>query len=239
MKENMNALDQIEFLTNYFDTSVISGSLGQFVLDAILLLVMTIILSVIYQKFANTLSNRKRFSNNFTLLAMITMMIITVIRSSLALSLGLVGALSIIRFRSAIKEPEELIYIFLSVSLGLAFGAGEREIAVLFFTLIAIVIVVRALLAKKVSFLNVKSGQILYLNLKSKKPIDLEKINSLLDKNAHFIDLKRIDESHELTELLFHIKVNSVENIISIKKSVRALDDSIQLSVLNDEGMFN
>ena len=53
---------------------------------------------------------------------MTTMLIITVVKSSLALSLGLVGALSIVRFRAAIKEPEELAYLFLTIAIGLALG---------------------------------------------------------------------------------------------------------------------
>jgi uncharacterized membrane protein YhiD involved in acid resistance len=235
----MNALEQIEFLTNYFDTKSITGSIPQFLLDTVILIIITSVLSILYQKFGNTLSNRKKFSNNFMLLSLITMMIISVIRTSLALSLGLVGALSIIRFRSAIKEPEELVYIFLSIALGLSFGAGERELAIIFFAVIAVVIVVKAILAKKFNFLNTKSDQALYLSIKSKTNIDIAKINAVLDQNTHFIDLKRIDESSELTELLFLIKVNSVENIITIKDSIRKLDSNVELYVLNDEGMFN
>ena len=69
------------------------------------------------------LSNRKIFSKNFFIITTTTMLIITVVKSSLALSLGLVGALSIIRFRAAIKEPEELGYLFLTISIGLGCGA--------------------------------------------------------------------------------------------------------------------
>ena len=58
-----------------------------------------------------------------------TLLVISVVKSSLALSLGLVGALSIVRFRTPIKEPEELAYIFLSIALGLALGADQREVA--------------------------------------------------------------------------------------------------------------
>ena len=47
------------------------------------------------------------------------------VKSSLALSLGLVGALSIVRFRTPIKEPEELVYLFLAISIGLGYAAGQ------------------------------------------------------------------------------------------------------------------
>ena len=56
---------------------------------------------------------------------MIVFFVILIVKSSLALSLGLVGALSIVRFRTPIKEPEELIYLFLAIAIGLGFGAGQ------------------------------------------------------------------------------------------------------------------
>ena len=53
---------------------------------------------------------------------------IVIIKNSLALSLGLVGALSIVRFRAAIKEPEELVYLFLVIAIGLGCGAGQIKV---------------------------------------------------------------------------------------------------------------
>ena len=59
------------------------------------------------------------FGYNFLLITVTTMFIITIVKSSLALSLGLVGALPVVRFRSAIKEPEELAYLFLSKKMAI------------------------------------------------------------------------------------------------------------------------
>ena len=72
---------------------------------------------------------------------MTTMLIISIVKSSLALSLGLVGALSIIRFRAAIKEPEELVYLFLIFAIGLGCGANQLVITTvgIVFALILIV----------------------------------------------------------------------------------------------------
>ena len=74
-------------------------------------------------------------------ISLTTMLIITIIKSSLALSLGLVGALSIIRFRTAIKEPEELMFLFISIALGLGFGANQTFITFIGYVLIIIAIV--------------------------------------------------------------------------------------------------
>ncbi|MFT7618435.1 MAG: hypothetical protein ACI97A_002078 [Planctomycetota bacterium] len=59
----------------------------------------------------------------FPLLTIVTIAVIFVVKTSLALSLGLVGALSIVRFRAAIKDPEELVYLFLCIGIGLSLGA--------------------------------------------------------------------------------------------------------------------
>lgn len=77
----------------------------------------------LYLRFAGTASNRDNFSAIFPILTVSTVLIIFIVKSSLALSLGLVGALSIVRFRAAIKEPEEIVYLFFCIAVGLAFGA--------------------------------------------------------------------------------------------------------------------
>ena len=235
----MAKINQLEFLSSYFDDSKITGSLNEFILDVGILVLISFLLSIIYQKFGNSLSNRKKFAANFVLLSLITMMIISVIRSSLALSLGLVGALSIIRFRSAIKEPEELAYIFLAVSLGLAFGAGQREVAIVFFVLISLVIILRSLIEKKFNFFNLKTDEVLYLNIKADTKINLKKINTILDQYCSFIDLKRVDEKDNQAEFLFLIKLNSLDKLVSMKDALLSLDKKIDLTLLNDEGLFN
>ena len=70
---------------------------------------------------------------------------ITVIKFSLALSLGLVGALSIVRFRAAIKEPEELIYLFLIIGIGLAAGANQFLVAIIATVFISLILVLSIL----------------------------------------------------------------------------------------------
>ena len=78
-----------------------------------------------FKKFGSTLSNREEFGQVFPFILLTTILIITVVKSSLALSLGLVGALSIVRFRTPIKEPEELAYLFISIAMGLGLGANQ------------------------------------------------------------------------------------------------------------------
>ena len=82
----------------------------------------------------------KNFNISLVAIALITAGIILTIQSSVVISLGMVGALSIIRFRTAIKDPMDLIYMFWAISVGIICGAGLAEVAILVSVVLAIVI---------------------------------------------------------------------------------------------------
>ena len=84
----------------------------------------------LYRRFGASPSDNDAITRIFPLLTLVTTAVIAVVKSSLALSLGLVGALSIVRFRAAIKEPEELVYLFLCIAIGLALGAEQPLLAI-------------------------------------------------------------------------------------------------------------
>jgi hypothetical protein len=91
---------------------------------------LALYLRLLYRKFGASASDSDSITRCFPLLTVVTTAVIAVVKSSLALSLGLVGALSIVRFRAAIKEPEELVYLFLCISIGLSLGAEQPLLAI-------------------------------------------------------------------------------------------------------------
>ena len=165
----------------FLKTSTIQIPIISFSVNLLSSAFLAIILSQIYIKFGTSLSNRKTFSKNFLPITMTTMLIITIVKSSLALSLGLVGALSIIRFRTAIKEPEELAYLFLTIAIGLGFGADQTVITIIAFIIISLIII----FVRKISHQDYKT-QNLYLT-----------INSNDAKNA----LKNLDDTLKMSFL--------------------------------------
>ena len=108
----------------------------------------------LYKRFGTSISNRDTFSGVFPMLTMVTVVIIFVVKSSLALSLGLVGALSIVRFRAAIKSSEELVYLFLCISVGLSLGAEHRLLAVVAVVIVTVFVVGRQFLTRAASKQN-------------------------------------------------------------------------------------
>ncbi|MDA7977544.1 MAG: DUF4956 domain-containing protein [Pirellulales bacterium] len=102
---------------------------------------LALIVRLLYRKCSGSPSDTESLSRVFPLLAIVTTGVIAVVKSSLALSLGLVGALSIVRFRAAIKDPEELVYLFLCIAIGLALGAEQPLLAITFVAVATVFIV--------------------------------------------------------------------------------------------------
>ncbi|MCB9989375.1 MAG: DUF4956 domain-containing protein [Rhodospirillales bacterium] len=88
-------------------------------------LIMSFIVREFYIRRSFSLTGKNHIGSIIPILAAVVFLVILIVKSSLALSLGLVGALSIVRFRTPIKEPEELVYLFLAIALGLGYGAGQ------------------------------------------------------------------------------------------------------------------
>ena len=108
MNNEINKTD----LENFFFNSNIEIDFLNFFYAILLSFVLSFLVKLTYVKVGKSLNDKSYFSDTFIPLALITTLVITVIKFSLALSLCLVGALSIVRFRAAIKEPEELVYLF-------------------------------------------------------------------------------------------------------------------------------
>ena len=161
------------------------------------------------------------------------MLVITIVKSSLALSLGLVGALSIVRFRSAIKEPEELSYLFLTIALGLGFGANQALI-----TIIAFAIILTSIYLLKRVKNDITKQESLLLNIKTKS-ISSEAIIEIVKRNCESIDLKRLDEeAGSGLEASFVIIINDYSNIEILKSNLRAIDKDIYISFINNQNLI-
>lgn len=106
-------------------------------------IVMGEILAWHYVRYAKVLANKRKFARIFTFVACTTLLIISVVKVSLQLSLGLVGAMSIIRFRTPIKEPEELSYLFLAIAVGVGLGADQAIATALIFVVLLVFLALR------------------------------------------------------------------------------------------------
>ncbi len=199
-------------------------------INALIVLVLSLILEFTYSKCAKSLSNKKLFANNFLLLTFTTMVIITIVKSSLALSLGLVGALSIVRFRAAIKEPEELAYLFFTISVGLGLGANQRMVTLAAFGMLMVILWGRYFIGPKAHQRN------LFMTLRSENVVlNMTDVNQMVNQHFKSNSLKRLDEDAESTEASFHVDIKKPEELIAFKDAVRAAYPQVKVGFIDIE----
>ena len=224
-------MNKIDALQGFFFSQIAQSSIWLFVLNLFLSGILALILRLFYIKYGSSLSNRRAFSNNFIMMAMTTMLIITLIKTSLALSLGLIGALSIVRFRAAIKDPEELSYLFIAIAIGLGFGANKQLITIIAF--VSILAFVRV----KGFFSSGKDGwdQDMYLSVKTSvdSQLNLDRMNVILTENCSHHSVKRMDKTDVLIDIFFLVEFNTRESLDKIESKLRNIDKTIKVSFLD------
>lgn len=190
-------------------------SLTSLTINLIIGLILALALRAHFRKFGSTLSNREELSQVFPFVALTTILIITVVKSSIALSLGLVGALSIVRFRTPVKEPEELAYLFLSIAIGLGLGAGQVKATVI---AVVVILVLMGLLRWDWKRREV-TGKSLFLSIDGPLERDeaagtmLEQLNGILRRHARGVDLRRYDVRSSTLEATYLINLNSTDEL--------------------------
>jgi len=186
-----NIIDNAFLATHSGNISLISITI-----NIVLSAVLCTILSTFYIKFGSSLTNRSHLAKSFIMIGVTTTLIITVVKASLALSLGLVGALSIVRFRAAIKEPEELAFLFLAIAVGLGFGADNATITILSFFLILFLFVIH----KRFFSLSDSTDNIYFtIKLKNKDDIKVNNINVIVMSHVGNAHIKRFVVGEDVT----------------------------------------
>ncbi len=198
---------------------------------------VSLLITWYYIKFGNSLSNRTHFAAILPVLTLITLLVISVVKSSLALSLGLVGALSIVRFRTAIKDPEELIFLFFAIAIGLGFGADQRIPTLAAFAVIMLFLLGRALVFKKG-----KASHNLYLNIQitSEKTSDnlFSEVNELLLKELSELDLRRVDHSGQRIQMTYYVNVSDQNKLIKVMGSLRNTYPESSISLVEQSNLL-
>lgn len=107
-------------------------------------LVIGMFIFVVYKKTFNSVMYSTGFAMTLVGMTMVTTLVILAVTSNVVLSLGMVGALSIVRFRAAIKEPMEIVYLFWSVAAGIVIGAGMLPLAIVGSAIIGVILILFA-----------------------------------------------------------------------------------------------
>jgi uncharacterized membrane protein YhiD involved in acid resistance len=177
-----------------------------------------------YARFGEAFANRVKLAKLLPILCLTTLLVISVVKASLALSLGLVGALSIVRFRTAIKEPEELLYLFIAIAIGIGLGADQRLA-----TVVAIGFLLVFLISTRLFSLRSHQNN-LYLNIRVPEREDanmLESVSDILGKHAERVDVRRLDRQDHTLQITFLLDCKDPQKLARLMDDLKAnLPDS-------------
>ena len=134
-----NDVFKSSFLENVTEFSMLDTVIGM-----LFALVIGLFIFVIYKKTFSGIMYSTGFAMTLVGLSLVTTLVIMAVVSNVVLSLGMVGALSIVRFRAAIKEPVEIVFLFWSIAVGIVIGAGMIPLAVIGSVIIGVILVLFA-----------------------------------------------------------------------------------------------
>jgi uncharacterized membrane protein YhiD involved in acid resistance len=172
-----------------------------------------------YARFGEALSNRVKLAKLIPVLCTITILVISVVKASLALSLGLVGALSIVRFRTAIKDPEELIYLFMAIAIGIGLGADQRIP-----TIVATCVLMILLIGTKLVSLRSRKRN-LYVNIQVPEQDGshaFESVNDILVKHAELVDMRRLDRHNHTLQLTYFLDLQDQQQLARLMDELKS-----------------
>lgn len=127
-----------------FLESITEFSAADTLIAMVAALVIGMFIFVVYKKTFNSVMYSTGFAMTLVGMTMVTTLVILAVTSNVVLSLGMVGALSIVRFRAAIKEPMEIVYLFWAVAVGIVIGAGMLPLAVIGSAIIGVILILFA-----------------------------------------------------------------------------------------------
>ena len=192
-------------------------------------MVITCVLAF-YIFFAYRLLTRKNFySKNFNIslagIALTTSGIILTIQSSLVVSLGMVGALSIVRFRTAVKDPMDLMFLFWSIAVGIICGVGMAEIAIILCLIMTLGIIILN------SLPIAKAPIILVINASDLN--EEENIINVVKKHAKHFTVKSRNMTKDSLDLIIELRISEGGKLI---REVMEIETVTSASLMTHDG---
>lgn len=215
-----------------FKKSFLSGYTGADMSSAqiIFALVMTCVLAVyvfyVYKLLTRKTFYSKSFATSLVALAIITSAVIITIQSSIVVSLGMVGALSIVRFRTAIKEPMDLVFLFWSISIGIICGAGLAKIAIIASIILTIILFVLDMAPVA------KAPMILVVNAQLSDGKS-DEILSLVKKYSKYSKVKSRNITGGQLDMVVEVKVSEDEKLVEEASKIEGVN---AVSLLSHDG---
>lgn len=171
---------------------------------------MAIYISYVYTHTGTTYS--KKFNVSLVMLTILTGTVMTVIGNNVALSLGMVGALSIVRFRTAIKDSRDTIYIFWAIIVGICCGVGDYFVAIFGSVVVFIVLLIFGRVRNENRILLIMRGR-------QNRGLDMEKVVFEFFKGKAFLRVKNstkdnVELIYEMSRKIYQDSYKNQEDIL-------------------------
>lgn len=202
-------------------------------IDSMIALVAAFLLGLlIYNLYKRTFKGvmySESFNLSLILLTLLTTFIILAVTSNVVLSLGMVGALSIVRFRTAIKDPLDLVYLFWAIGGGIVIGAGMIPLAIIGSTSIALILWIK-------STISVKNQPYLIIIHTIEEKAEI-RAQSILFSRSNKIRLKSKTINKQETEIIYEIQLNNQDN--AFINEIAAINGVTNIQCVSYNGDFN
>lgn len=185
------------------------ASIKNIIFEVILSVIIGVIINLIYRKTYKGVSLSYNFSNTLTGLTIVSYFIIRCITNNTLLSLGMVGALSIVRFRNSVKDSSDIMFAFWAIAEGIIIGAQEYLLGLIFVLSMSIIVII-------FYGLNKSHSQKMILIIKYNSSVSLDTIQNILKENFPKYHLKE-QRSFSTNEIIVEVKYNN-KKLIDLDK---------------------
>ncbi len=217
LKTTFDDIFKDKFLANFYQN--ISSS--TILVTLVYAFLLSLFVFFIYKLTCKNIIYSKKFNISMSLMSIITAAIVLSMQANITVSLGMVGALSIVRFRTAIKEPRDLLFLFWSISNGIVIGAGIYSIALILAIILSIAMLFYELIPENkatyllaIYFKNVKTRDIEII-LKSYKVKYKLKSQNLSNKESSYIYELKVKKNKDFVNEILKIKGVNEVNLMS------------------------
>ena len=225
----LTSLSKSEIISSDFWASQFSSfTPANVALVLIFALITGIVISLVYKITYRGVLYSPQFSMVLIMLVLITAPVVMAIGSNVALSMGMVGALSIVRFRTAIKEPLDTCYMFWSITMGILLGAKQYVIA------LVVVVGIGAILIL-LSFVRFRNPNayllVLHYDLAAEQDIETE-----LRRGTHFRRIRSKTVTRGGAEMTVEVRLDNRSDIVRNMLSVAGVHDATLVACQNETG---
>tara|TARA_B100000700_G_scaffold325396_1_gene434017 strand:+ start:2170 stop:2877 length:708 start_codon:yes stop_codon:yes gene_type:complete len=228
--------DTTSLLTNSFAQGSTQLSFWEGFTILLLSIISGVFIRYLYSKYSLTYSSKVSFANTLLIVTVSVASIIAIVKASLALSLGLVGALSVIRFRTAVKEPYNLSFLLWSICIGIGIGASQYLFSFMVACTgsLAIILIYKSSQSPHGNLWDQKGDQLdtVSITLPSKSSTSL--LYELLEKSVGYYTLLSLDqeEGHEIS-LTMNIRINDLKELERLRLEVFNVFPGARISFYN------